>query len=181
MISIRLERVKPDTGHGALFLDRDGTLIEHVPYLHDPAQIRLLEGVREGLEKARRGGFLLFLFTNQSGVGRGYFPLDAALACNAAVVRALGMEEPVFAAECTAPEHPDAVPLYRKPSPRFINEMVERFCLDRHHCWMIGDQPVDVETARSAGIRGFQVGVDGSFAEAIDLILGEAAQDAGAG
>lgn len=171
MISIRKAGVKPDTVRGALFLDRDGTLIEHIPYLHDPARVRLKEGVKDGLEKALRGGFLLFLFTNQSGVGRGYFPLEAALACNAAVERALGMGDGVFAAVCTAPEAPDAPHQYRKPSPRFIDEMVERYALDRGRCWMIGDQLVDVETASRAGIRAFQVGVGGAFGEAIEHIL----------
>lgn len=55
----------------ALVLDRDGTLIEHVPYLHKPEDVRLLPGVREGLAAARAGGLTLFLHTNQSGVGRG--------------------------------------------------------------------------------------------------------------
>lgn len=171
MISIRMERVKPDTVRGALFLDRDGTLIEHIPYLHDPSRVQVKEGVKEALEKARRNGLLLFLFTNQSGVGRGYFSLEAALACNAAVERALGTEEAVFAAVCTAPEHPDAPPQYRKPSSRFVDEMVERYALDRDRCWMIGDQPVDVETAKQAGIRAFQVGVDGAFEGAIERII----------
>ena len=66
----------------ALFLDRDGTLIVDVPYLADPTRVQLLPGVREGFIRARGLGYRFFLFTNQSGVGRGYFTLDDALRCN---------------------------------------------------------------------------------------------------
>jgi D-glycero-D-manno-heptose 1,7-bisphosphate phosphatase len=171
MICLNVERVKPDAVRGALFLDRDGTLIEHVAYLHDPTQVKLAQGVKEALVKAESEGLLLFLFTNQSGVGRGFFTLEAALACNAAVGRLLGLAEPVFAAECTAPEHPGEPLVYRKPSPRFIEEMVERFALDPARCWMIGDQAVDMEAAKLAGINGLQVGVDGSFGALVDRIV----------
>lgn len=139
-------------GRPALFLDRDGTLIEHVPYLSDPAEVRLLVGVREALQRAQAAGFLLFLHTNQSGVGRGYFPLEQAEACNARLFELLDLPEP-FAAIKIAPEAPDQPIQYRKPSPRFINESVEAFGLDRTRCFMIGDNRADVEAGLNAGIK----------------------------
>ena len=69
----------------ALFLDRDGTLILDKHYLADPADVELLPGVPEALRRARSLGYELFLFTNQSGIGRGLFTLEdtcaATLAC----------------------------------------------------------------------------------------------------
>ena len=55
----------------AVFLDRDGTLIEHVHYLSDPAHVRLLPGAAEALQRLRRAGFARVLVTNQSAIGRG--------------------------------------------------------------------------------------------------------------
>ena len=65
-----------------IFLDRDGTLISHVDYLHDPEEVLPLQGIAETLRALREAGYLLFLFTNQSGVGRGFFQMEAVHACN---------------------------------------------------------------------------------------------------
>jgi histidinol phosphatase-like enzyme len=92
-------------------LDRDGTLIRHVHYLCDPAQVELLPGVRSGLARLREAGCKLYLHTNQSGVGRGYFPLEAALLCNDEMIRQLGLGLEVFEDICVCPEAPgDASP-----------------------------------------------------------------------
>ncbi|HNC23306.1 MAG TPA: HAD-IIIA family hydrolase, partial [Opitutaceae bacterium] len=66
----------------ALFLDRDGTLILDKTYLADPAGVELIPGVAAGLQRARTLGYKLFLFTNQSGIGRGYHTMDDTLRVN---------------------------------------------------------------------------------------------------
>ena len=97
---------------GAFFFDRDGTLIHDAGYLSDPALVALLPGVRETLLALRGAGFLLFLFTNQSGVARGYFGMEAVEAVNARLARLLGAESgPFFDGVCVAPEHPDDPPV----------------------------------------------------------------------
>jgi D-glycero-D-manno-heptose 1,7-bisphosphate phosphatase len=136
----------------ALFLDRDGTLIIHRPYLADPAGVELLPGVRETLHQAARDGFLLFLFSNQSGVGRGYFTLNDVHRCNARMVELLGLPSG-FAGECIATERPDEPSPYRKPSPRFINEMKVVHRLDPLRTWMVGDAASDVGAGLNAGVR----------------------------
>ncbi|HTB63298.1 MAG TPA: HAD-IIIA family hydrolase [Opitutales bacterium] len=137
----------------ALFLDRDGTLIRHIHYLHDPAGVELLPGAAAALARARQLGHLLFLHTNQSGVGRGMFPLEAAHACNQRMLELLGLGDDVFTSICVAPEAPGQSVVYRKPSPRFAQEMAARHNLDLPRCWMIGDYPADVETAFAAGMQ----------------------------
>jgi D-glycero-D-manno-heptose 1,7-bisphosphate phosphatase len=137
----------------AIFLDRDGTLIEHVPYLRDPADVALLPGVREALARARDAAVKLFLFTNQSGVGRGMFTLGEVEACNERMIELLGLGPRPFDAVCIATETPDEPPRYRKPSPRFIREMIERHGIDPRAAWMLGDSPVDWEAGLNAGIR----------------------------
>jgi D-glycero-D-manno-heptose 1,7-bisphosphate phosphatase len=145
-----------------LFLDRDGTLIEHVPYLHDPDHVKLIPGVREALLQARGAGFRLYLFTNQSGVGRGMFPLAAVHAVNQRMECLLGFAESVFAEICIAPEAPDQPSAYRKPSPRFIEEMIARDRLEKKGSWMIGDAPSDWEAGWRAGINAGAVGLTGA-------------------
>lgn len=137
----------------ALFLDRDGTLIVDKHYLHDPAGVELLPGVVEGLRRARDLGYKLFLFSNQSGIGRGYYTMDDALRVNARMEEMLGLGRPLFAGECLAPETPEQPMVYRKPSPRFILEMIEEHELDPAQCTMVGDRETDVEAGLNAKIN----------------------------
>jgi D-glycero-D-manno-heptose 1,7-bisphosphate phosphatase len=142
----------------ALFLDRDGTLIVHIPYLHAPEKVELIAGVKTALESARAAGFSLYLFTNQSGVGRGLFDLDAVHAVNRRMMQLLGGGDDYFAGTCIAPEAPDAPAVYRKPSPRYILETCKADGLDSRLCWMVGDSPSDWEAGLAAGVRVAAVG-----------------------
>lgn len=137
----------------ALFLDRDGTLILDQHYLADPAGVELLPGVPEALRRARALGYDLFLFTNQSGIGRGLYTLDDALRCNARMEELIGLPTPLFTDVCIAPEAPDQPQQYRKPSPRFILESIARHGLDPAQCWMVGDNTADMHAGQSAGVR----------------------------
>ena len=138
---------------GALFLDRDGTLIVDKHYLSDPAGVELIPGVPDAIRRVRGLGYDLFLFTNQSGIGRGMYTLEDALACNRRMEELLGLPLPIFTDSCIAPEAPDQPQQYRKPSPRFILESIARHRLDPAQCWMVGDNLADVEAGRNAGIR----------------------------
>jgi len=143
----------------ALFLDRDGTLIHHVHYLHKPEEVALLPGTAEALKRAKQLGYLLFLHTNQSGVGRGMFGMEDVHACNQRMIELLGMGPDVFTEMCIAPEAPDQPVQYRKPSPRFAQEMSAKYDLDLARSYMIGDYVGDVETALAAGMKA--VALDG--------------------
>ncbi len=138
----------------ALFLDRDGTLIVDKHYLHDPAGVEILPGVRDGLQRAIDLGYKLFLFTNQSGIGRGYYTLDDARRVNDRMEELLAINlRPLFAGICMAPETPEQPMEYRKPSPRFILEMIEEHQLDPAQCIMVGDRESDIEAGNNANIR----------------------------
>ena len=141
----------------ALFLDRDGTLIPDKDYLADPAGVELLPDVPAALRRARELGYSLFLFTNQSGIGRGYFTLADTHRCNARMLELIGLGPELFAGTCIAPEAPEQPSLYRKPSPRFILESIAQHGLDPAHCWMIGDRESDLEAGLNAGIRSAAV------------------------
>lgn len=137
----------------ALFLDRDGTLIIDKHYLKDPDEVELFSGTADFLKEALSCGYLLFLFSNQSGISRGYSTMDDARACNQRMFELLGLPESAFIDICIATELPSGPQLYRKPSPRFILEMIERHNLEPKLCWMVGDQLSDLEAGINAGIN----------------------------
>ena len=151
----------------ALILDRDGTLIEHVPYLSDPAQVRLLPGVAAALQVAVAAGASLFLHSNQSGVGRGLFDLAAVDACNRRLIELLELGPKPFERICIAPEAPDAPSDYRKPSPLFAHEIMREFGWQPVQLCYLGDRGSDLATARAAGTRGVGIasGLDDLRAE----------------
>jgi len=136
----------------ALFIDRDDTLIVDKVYLSDPAGVELLPGVIEGLRRARELGYKLFLFTNQSGIGRGYYTIENAHRVNARMEEMIGLPRPLFIEIGIAPEAPDQPSLYRKPSPRFITEMIAKYKLDPAQCIMVGDRESDIEAGLNAKI-----------------------------
>ncbi|HVW21184.1 MAG TPA: HAD family hydrolase [Opitutaceae bacterium] len=141
----------------ALFLDRDGTLIIDKVYLADPDGVELIAGSAEALRRVRSLGYKLFLFTNQSGIGRGYHTIEDTRRVNARMEQMLGLPSPVFDGVCIAPEGPSDPPVYRKPSPRFILETIAAHDLDPALCWMVGDAASDLGAARAAKIRAAAV------------------------
>ena len=134
----------------ALFLDRDDTLVRDAGYMSRPEQIELLPGVAEALRDARGAGFRLYLVTNQSGINRGYYSLDDALACNRRLEELLGVG---FDGVCIAPERPDEPSRYRKPSPAYLQERIAEDGLDPSASWMVGDKVSDLECGLAAGVR----------------------------
>jgi D-glycero-D-manno-heptose 1,7-bisphosphate phosphatase len=147
----------PERASRALFLDRDGTLIVDKVYLADPAGVELIPGAAGALRQARTLGYKLFLFTNQSGIGRGYHTLEDTHRVNARLEELLGPPRPAFDGICIAPEAPDQPAIYRKPSPKYILEMVAQHSLDPVQCYMVGDSAADIQTARNAGIHAVVV------------------------
>lgn len=141
----------------ALFLDRDGTIILDKHYLADPAGVELIPGVAAALARARALGYRLFIFTNQSGIGRGLYTLDAVHRCNDRMDELLGLPRPIWDGMCIAPESPEQPSRYRKPSPAFILETIAAHRLDPAHCWMIGDRESDIDAGLAAKINAAAV------------------------
>lgn len=148
----------PTRDQAALFFDRDGTLNHDPGYLSDPDGVVLLPGVAEAIAELR-GSFRLYLFTNQSGVARGYFGMEAVEAVNKRLCELLG-DPDVFDGVCIAPEHPDDPPVYRKPSPRYLLETIAGEGLDPDRCVMFGDRTSDLEAAFRAGIHAIRITAD---------------------
>jgi D-glycero-D-manno-heptose 1,7-bisphosphate phosphatase len=164
----------------AVFLDRDGTLIEDVGYPRDPEAVRLVDGAAEALDALRRAGFALVVVSNQSGIGRGLITREEADAVHRRFVdelRALGVE-PDDVRYC--PHAPEEGCTCRKPEAGLLLDSARALALDLGRSFMVGDKPVDVEAGRRAGCRTIVLGGDGDGADyvaagwpdAVDYVLG---------
>lgn len=141
----------------AIFADRDGTLIRHVDYISDPDQIELLPGVKEAIHRLIQTKIPFFILTNQSGVGRGYFPIEQVYACQRRLFEWLEIGPEDIAGWCIAPEAPGTEGGYRKPSTRFLDEACTHLGTQITCCHMIGDTLVDLQTAWNAGATAWGV------------------------
>lgn len=177
-------------------LDKDGTLVENLPYNVDPALIRLRPDAPEALVRLHRSGFRLVVVTNQPGVAIGRFD-EAALAAVERRLRALCAKYDVpLAGFYYCPHHPDGAGRYgvecdcRKPRPGLVERALREQDAEAGDSWLVGDILDDVEAGTRAGCRSvlLDVGnetewVDGpmrrpyaavrSLLDAAELIVGE--------
>src|SRR5262245_8453286 len=137
----------------AVFLDRDGTIIQEKEFLRRVEDVTLLPGAVRGLQQLRDHGFNLFIVSNQSGVGRGYFTLADVEAINHHLAQTLAADGIHFKKIYVAPEAPDVPSRGRKPSPQFLFDAREEFGLDLPSSFMIGDKLSDLECGWNAGLR----------------------------
>jgi histidinol-phosphate phosphatase family protein len=134
----------------AVFLDKDGTLVEDVPYNVDPDRIRLTPRAGAGLSMLHRAGFRLVVVTNQSGVARGMFA-EEALGQVERRLRLLLAREGVPLAGFYHCPHLAVGCSCRKPQPGLLRRAAGELRIDLAASWMIGDILDDVEAGRSAG------------------------------
>jgi D-glycero-D-manno-heptose 1,7-bisphosphate phosphatase len=171
----------------AVFLDRDGTLVEDVPYCADPSRVRVLPGVIESLRLLREHGFKLIIVTNQSGIGRGYFDEETFWKVQAVCEQQIGSR--LIDATYFCGDHPDRATPRRKPGAGMLLEAARDFELDLSGCFIIGDSESDVEAGLRAGVRAAiwigsetRVGRDRvwaaqNFQQAAELILTAPSRD----
>ena len=137
----------------AVFLDRDGTIIEEKHYLHRIEDVMIFPGAGRALAALQRAGLRLFMVSNQSGVGRGYFSLDDVRKVNDHLLQQLARDHVHFEKIYIAPEAPDAPSRGRKPSPQFLFDARDEFRLDLARSFMIGDKLIDLECGWNAGVQ----------------------------
>jgi D-glycero-D-manno-heptose 1,7-bisphosphate phosphatase len=137
----------------AIFLDRDGTIIKEKEYLCDPAQVEIYPQAFAGLKQLAAAGFTLFMVTNQSGVGRGYFTMADVDRVHVRIVQELQPHGINFRKIYIAPEAPDQPSRGRKPSPQLLFDARDEFGLDLAASFMIGDKLIDLECGWNAGVR----------------------------
>ena len=144
-----------DTLMPAVFIDRDGTIMEDTDYCSDPKDVRIFSGVVEALRRLKARGFKIIIITNQSGVGRGLFTLDQYRAVESEVVRQLG--DGLIDATYYCPDAPGQHSNCRKPAPGMIVQATQNHQIDLSRSFLIGDKEIDVECAHNAGVRAIRV------------------------
>lgn len=163
----------------AVFVDRDGTLMEDTGYVARPEDVRVYAGTAEALAALKARGFATVIVTNQSGISRGYFTEADYHAVHARLMELLGpglIDATYFCAE-----HPDTASERRKPGPGMLLEAARDLGLDLARSWMIGDRAADLEAGRRAGCRTILVRTgEGATADAslADFVTEDFAQGA---
>lgn len=137
----------------AIFLDRDGTIIEEGYYISRPEQVVVLPEAASALKNLQSAGFKLFIVSNQSGIGRGYFTLADAEKVNEHIHQEFGREGVKFEKIYIAPEAPDTPSRGRKPSPQFLFDARDEFGIELAQSYMIGDKMIDLQCGWNAGVR----------------------------
>lgn len=139
----------------AVFLDRDGTLMEDTGYPSRPEDVHTYPGVGEALVRLREAGFLLIVVTNQSGIGRGYFTVEDYERVQGELLRQIAPA--TIDAAYFAPDEPGVPSARRKPAPGMLLDAAADHRIDLASSFLIGDKQLDVECALSAGVRPVQV------------------------
>jgi len=135
----------------AVFLDRDGTILEHVAYMTDPAQVRLMPGAADALRRLKQAGFLLVIVSNQSLVARRLGTRLQADAVSHRVEQLFAEEGIRFDAIKYCFHAPDSNSPRRKPNPGMLLEAAAELDIDLKRSAMIGDDLRDTEAGRAAG------------------------------
>ncbi len=145
----------PTKPHPALFIDRDGTLIDLIPYLSSAEQVKLIEGVGPAIRKARDAGYRIIVITNQSGVARGMFSERDVKAVHSKIIRLLADFGAVIDRFVYCPHHPaegDRIRCgCRKPAPGMLYQAAAEDRIELQSSFMIGDSIPDLQAGINAG------------------------------
>jgi D-glycero-D-manno-heptose 1,7-bisphosphate phosphatase len=139
-----------EKGQKAVFIDRDGTLIEEVNFLHKVDDLQFFPWTVEAINILKENGFLMIVITNQSGIGRKIFEESAMHEIHEKIQEELTekLDEFYF-----CPHLPDEGCLCRKPNLGMIETARSHFEIGLENSWMIGDKAIDIETGFNAGIK----------------------------
>jgi D-glycero-D-manno-heptose 1,7-bisphosphate phosphatase len=156
--------LRPSDGSAAtpaLFLDRDGVIVEEVGYLGRSESVQLIPGASEAITRANGLGVPVVVVTNQAGIGRGMYYWSGFESVNREMIRRLAEEGAWLDAIFACPFHPDAPPPYqaldhfgRKPEPGMLLRAARDLNLDLRASWIVGDTFSDIVAGRRARLEG---------------------------
>ncbi len=154
-------RYQPDSRkRPAVFLDRDGVIVEETGYLHKPEDVRLIDGVAQAIARLNKAGLPVIVVTNQAGVGRGYYGWGEFEAVQRCLEERLGESGAHLDAVWACGYHPEGRGAlgvdhaFRKPKPGMLLDAQEKMGADLCASWLVGDKAIDVEAGLAAGLAG---------------------------
>jgi histidinol-phosphate phosphatase family protein len=156
----RAEHVGDARGRPAVFLDKDGTLIENVPFNVDPADVRFMPNVVAGLQLLLQTGLPLIVVTNQPGLATGRITRSQLVRVQHAIEDRLKEEGGItLAGWYTCPHAPDVGCLCGKPASGLLRQAALAHSIDLTQSWIVGDILDDVEAGRRVGCKSILVDV----------------------
>lgn len=157
---VRPGRDDPSTAP-ALFLDRDGVVVEEVNYLHKPEDCRLIPGAGETIAQANHLGWFVVVVTNQAGIARGYYDWAAFQAVQTEMLAQLRHHDASVDAVYACPHHEKGTGAFhhpdhpaRKPNPGMLNRATKALGIQSDQSWIVGDRASDILAGKKAGLIG---------------------------
>lgn len=148
----------------AVFLDRDGVIVEFVHLLHKPEQLRLVGGAAEAIRLFNNNLLKVIVISNQPVIARGMITKSQLKEIDKRLMKMLREEHAAIDKSYYCPHHPDAnlaeykkICSCRKPAPGLILKAANEFNIDLGNSWMVGDSPSDIAAGKSAGCRTIMV------------------------
>ncbi len=141
----------------AIFFDRDNTLIYDKGYMHDPADLKFFPDTIKTLKELQNRGYLLFIITNQSGIGRGYFSEKDMHNFHKHMLGKLKESGIQIQDLAFCPHKPDDNCDCRKPNPKMLNDFIEKYNIQKNLSYMVGDKESDVLAGQNAGLNSLKI------------------------
>jgi rfaE bifunctional protein nucleotidyltransferase chain/domain len=151
------EKLQASAARGIVLLDRDGTILTSVPFLHEPARVELVPGVADALARLQALGLKLAIVTNQQGIGLGYFTADDFIAVNQAMLRRLASSGVKLSKIYFCPHSLAADCSCRKPGTRMLERALADFGFPPGRAFVVGDSGADSDAARTLGIPSLRI------------------------
>ncbi len=152
IIDERKEKRKVSNSVRAVFLDRDGTINEDKVYLGDVRNLKIISGAVEAVNLLKKEGFLIFIITNQSGLARGFFGLEDLERIHDKIEEIFSLDGIYY-----CPHHPDEGCPCRKPKPKMVLDVADKFQINLEKSYLIGDALSDLEMGQQAGCKSILV------------------------
>jgi len=158
-----------------VFLDRDGVINVDKNYVHKIEDLDFIPNTFEALKSLQTKGFILFIVTNQSGIGRGYYTLEDYKKLRQYIDSKLKDNNINIIEEYFCPHHPDENCRCRKPGTKFIEEAITKYNINKDESYFIGDKTSDIKAGHDSGLKTILVltgkaGLDKKYNIVADII-----------
>lgn len=158
----------------AIFLDRDGVINSDVGhyYIYKIEDFIINTGIVEALKRFQESGYKLFIISNQGGVAKGIYTCEDVDKVHSHLEARLKEHQIILQEIYYCPHHNSIASCEcRKPSPYMINQAVEKYDVDIHNSYMIGDSKRDIEAAQAAGVKGIKIEANEDISIYCDKII----------
>ena len=166
---LSIKMMKENKTYKAIFFDRDDTLIKDEGYMYKTEDLSLFPDTISVLKELQERGFKLFIVTNQSGIGRGFFTEEEMHKFNQNLLETLHNYGVTITDIVFCPHSPEENCDCRKPSPNLINNLCTQYNIDKSLSYMVGDKESDYQAGLNAGLKAIKI-KPGSIKEILSLI-----------